>query len=235
MYGYYGSMIYVLPAMILAMIAQSRVRGAYNKYSQVANRRGYTGAEVAQMILRRNGLNHVSVEGIRGTMTDHYDPRDKTVRLSEGVYGSRSLAALSIAAHECGHAIQDEQAYFYLRVRHSIAPAVSFANRSAMPLAVLGLILGAAAGPGTLGYIILQFAILLFTAVVVFHVVTLPVEFNASSRAMEILESEGFLDREEVKPAKKVLDAAALTYVAAAAVAAANLLRFILLSRGRRR
>ncbi len=235
MFSYYGSMIFVLPAFLLAMYAQQKVKSAYSKYSKVSNRRGYTGAEVAQMILRKNGIYHVKVEPIRGTMTDHYDPKDKVVRLSEGVFGSRSLAALSIAAHECGHAIQDEQEYFYLKVRHSIAPAVGFANRTATPLAFLGIFLGAMSGQGTIGYYILQLAIVMFTAVVVFHVVTLPVEFNASSRAMVILEEEGYLARDEVTSAKKVLDAAALTYVGAAAVALGNLIRFIVLSRGRRR
>lgn len=236
MFGYYSSMIYVLPAFLLAMWAQSRVKSAYNKYSQVANRQGYTGAQIAEMILRRNGINHVDVEPVAGTMTDHYDPRKKVVRLSEGVYNSRSLAAISIAAHECGHAIQDDQEYLFLKVRHSIAPAVGFASKAATPLAILGIFLGAASQVGGIGSFVLQIAILMFTAVVVFHVVTLPVEFNASSRAMEILEAEGYLDREEIKPAKKVLDAAALTYVAAAAVALGNLIRFIMLSRsGRRR
>lgn len=235
MFGYYSSMIYVLPAFLLALWAQSRVKSAYRKYSQVANRQGYTGAQIAEMILSRQGINHVAIEPVAGTMTDHYDPRKKVVRLSEGVYNSRSLAAISIAAHECGHAIQDEQEYMFLKVRHSIAPAVGFASKAATPLAILGIILGAASQVGGIGSFVLQIAILMFTAVVVFHVVTLPVEFNASSRAMEILEAEGYLERDEIKPAKKVLDAAALTYVAAAAVALGNLIRLIMLSRGGRR
>lgn len=235
MYEYYSSMIYVLPAFILAMYAQQKVKSTYQKYSKISNRNGYTGAQIAQMILQRNGIDHVTIEPVKGNLTDHYDPRDKVVRLSEGVYNSRSLAAVSIAAHECGHAIQDEQEYFYLKIRHSIAPAVGFASKAATPLAILGLVLGAASQIGGIGYMILQFAILMFTAVVVFHVVTLPVEFNASSRAMDALEAEGYLERDEIAPAKKVLNAAALTYVAAAAVAMANLIRFIMLSRGRRR
>ncbi len=235
MFGYYSSMIYVLPAFLLAMWAQARVKSAYKKYSQVANRQGYTGAQIAKKILHRNGIDHVNVEPVSGMMTDHYDPREKVIRLSEGVYDSRSLAAISIAAHECGHAIQDDEAYLFLKIRHSIAPAVGFASKAATPIAFLGIILGAASQVGGIGYYILQIAILMFTAVVVFHVVTLPVEFNASSRAMEILEAEGYLERDEIKPAKKVLDAAALTYVAAAAVALGNLIRFIMLSRGGRR
>ena len=235
MFGYYSSMIYVLPALILAMWAQSKVKSTYAKYSKVANRQGYTGAQVARMILDRKGISHVDVEPVRGELSDHYDPRKKVVRLSEGVYNSRSLAALSIAAHECGHAIQDEEEYMFLKIRHSIAPAVGFASQLATPLAFLGLFLGAASQIGGIGYLILQVAILMFTAVVIFHVVTLPVELNASSRAMDILEMEGYLERDEITGAKKVLSAAAMTYVAAAAVAMANLIRFIIISRGRRR
>lgn len=235
MWSYYGTMWMLIPAMILAMWAQSRVKSAYNKYSKVANRQGYTGAQVARMILDRKGVEHVEIEGVKGQLSDHYDPRSKTIRLSEGVYGSQSLAALVIAAHECGHAIQDEESYYFLKVRHAIAPAVGFANKSAMPLAMLGIFLGAASSVNSIGYLILQVAIVLFTGVVAFHVITLPVEFNASSRAMNILEEEGYLERDEVGPAKKVLDAAALTYVAAAAVALANLIRLIALSRGSRR
>lgn len=233
MYGYYSSMIYVIPAFLLAMWAQYKVKATYKKYSKVANRQGYTGAQIAQMILKRYGMSHVNVEPVAGTLSDHYDPRKKAVRLSQGVYNSRSLAAISIAAHECGHALQDEQEYLYLKLRHSIAPAVGFASKTAMPLAFIGLLLGAASSVGGIGSFVLQVAILMFTAVVVFHMVTLPVEFNASSRAMEILEAEGYLERDEIAPAKKVLDAAALTYVAAAAVALSNLIRFIVIARGR--
>jgi len=233
MFGYYTSMIYVLPAFLLALWAQSKVKSTYKKYSKVGNKKGYTGSQIAQMILSRNGISHVKVEPVGGTLSDHYDPRAKVVRLSQGVYNSRSLAAVSIAAHECGHALQDEQEYFFLKVRHSIAPAVGFASKSAMPLAFLGLILGAASSVGGIGSYILQLAIIMFTAVVVFHMVTLPVELNASHRAMEILEAEGYLERDEIAPAKKVLDAAALTYVAAAAVALSNLIRFMLIARGR--
>lgn len=235
MFHYYTSMWMLIPAMLLAFWAQSRVSSAYRKYSQVANLRGYSGADVARMILDRKGIRHVQVEGVPGELSDHYDPKGKVVRLSEGVYHGKSLAALAIAAHECGHAMQDEEDYAFLRLRHAIVPAVSFANRSAMPLAMLGLFFGAASSANGIGYYLLQLGILLFAVVVAFHVITLPVEFNASSRAMDILEEEGYLERDEVAPAKKVLDAAALTYIAAAAVALANLLRLIALSRGNRR
>lgn len=227
-------MIYVIPAFILAMYAQYKVKNTYKKYSKFDNRRGFTGAEVAEMILRRKGIEHVRVEPVRGQLTDHYDPRSKTVRLSEGVYNSRSLAALSIAAHECGHAMQDADAYLFLRARHLIFPAVNIASRTASPLAFLGLFLGAMSNINSIGYLILQLAIVMFSVVVLFHTITLPVELNASSRALTVLEADGYLDREEIIPAKRVLRAAALTYVAAAAVALGNLIRFIILSRGRR-
>jgi Zn-dependent membrane protease YugP len=236
---YFGDMsylIYVLPPLLLAMFAQSRVKSTYAKYSKLNNRNGWTGAEVARQILDRYGVTDVTIEPIAGELTDHYDPVQRVLRLSKGVYGSKSLAAVGIAAHECGHALQDYEDYFFLKLRHTIVPVVNLANKSAMPLAFLGLMLGYFSGVGGgIGYMILQLAILMFTAVVVFHLVTLPVELNASSRAIEVLEGEGILDREEIIPAKKVLNAAALTYIAAAAVAAGNLIRFIMLSRGRRR
>lgn len=235
MYGYYSSMWIVLPAMLLAMYASYKVKATYQKYSKFNNRNGYTGAQVARMILERHGIHHIPVELTPGVMTDHYDSKAGVVRLSEGVYNSTSLAAIGIAAHEIGHVIQDDEAYAFLRIRHAIFPVIAFANQTAMPLAFLGIFLGALSSVNSIGYLILQFAILLFTAVVIFHVVTLPVELNASHRAIEILEGEQILDQEEIIPAKRVLRAAALTYIAAAAVAISNLLRFILLSRGRRR
>lgn len=235
---YFGGMsylIYVLPAVLLAMYAQNKVKSTYKKYSKFKNRKGYTGEEIARKILAINGIRHVTVEPIKGELTDHYDPKGQVVRLSEGVYGSKSLSAVGIAAHECGHAIQDNEDYAFLRIRHLIVPAVNIANRSAMPMVIAGILFGSMANMGSLGNILLQIGIILFTVVVVFHFVTLPVEFNASSRAIKVLESENFLDEEEIIPIKRVLKAAALTYVAAAAVALGNLLRLIALSRGRRR
>jgi len=230
-----GYLIYVLPAMLLAMYAQSKVKSTYRKYSQFKNRHGYTGKDIAEMILKLKGINHVRVEPIGGQLTDHYDLKVQVVRLSEGVYGNQSLSAVGIAAHECGHAIQDNENYAFLRIRHMIVPAVNVASRSAMPMAMIGLFLGALGGIGSIGYLLLQAGIALFTLVVIFHLVTLPVEFNASIRAVHILESEGLLDEEELIPAKRVLKAAALTYIAAAAVALGTLIRLIMLSRGRRR
>ena len=236
---YFGDMsffIFIIPPLLLAMYAQSKVKSTYSKYSKTMNINRLTGADVARRILERHGIDYVKVEPIEGVLTDHYDPKARVLRLSSGVYGNQSLAAIGIAAHECGHAIQDYDGYAFLKLRQTIVPVVNLANNTAMPLAFLGLMLGYFTGSGIgIGYYILQFAILMFAAVLVFHLITLPVELNASNRAIEILESEGILDREEIIPAKKVLNAAALTYIAAAAVAAGNLMRFILLSRGSRR
>lgn len=234
---FYGGsyLIYVLPALLLAMYASSRVKSTYRKYSQFENRNGYSGAEVARMILDRNDITTIAIERIDGNLTDHYDSKNKVLRLSNGVYDNRSIAALGIAAHECGHAIQDSEGYLFLKIRHAFVPAMGFATKSATPLAFLGLMLGAMSDINSIGYLILQLAIVMFAIVVVFHLVTLPVEFDASRRAIDILEGEGILNNEEIIPAKKVLNAAALTYVAAAAVAMGNLIRFVLLSRGRRR
>lgn len=187
------------------------------------------------MILERNGINHVVVEQVAGNLTDHYDSKNNVLRLSQGVYNNKSLAAIGIAAHECGHAIQDEEAYFFLKLRHTFIPVMNVASKAATPLAFLGLLMGAMSNINSIGYLILQLAIIMFGAVLVFHVVTLPVEFDASRRAIDILEGEGILDREEIIPAKRVLNAAALTYIAATAVALGNFLRFVMLSRGRRR
>ncbi len=233
MLGYYGSMIVLIPAMLLAMFAQSAVKNTFRKYSTVRNRRNYTGREVASMILQRNGIGRVQVRPVAGVLTDHYDPRNKSVNLSQAVYDSNSLSALAVAAHECGHAIQDDKDYFFLRFRHAILPAVNIANTTAMPLAMLGLILGGASRTPGIGGFILEIAIILFSIVVIFHVITLPVEINASARALRILEEDGFLDSEEIGGAKAVLRSAALTYIGAAAVAASNLIRLILLSRRR--
>lgn len=233
MFTYYGSMIVLIPAMIFAMIAQSMVKGSFRRYSKIRNKRNYTGKDVANIILSRNNIGFVEVRPVPGVLSDHYDPRNKSVNLSEEVYSKTSLAALAVAAHECGHAIQDDENYFFLRFRHAILPAVNIANQTAMPLAILGIFLGALTQTPGIGGLILKLSIMLFTLVVIFHVVTLPVEINASKRALVILEEEGFLDSEEIGGAKSVLRAAALTYIASAAVALSNLIRLILLSRSR--
>jgi Zn-dependent membrane protease YugP len=220
----------VLPAIILAMYAQHKVTSTYRKYSAVRNRKGYTGADVARQLLLSSGIRDVEVAPIAGQLSDHYDPREKVLRLSEGVYNSASIAAVGIAAHETGHAIQHNTGYGFLSFRNWILPAVNISSKAAMPLIIIGLLLGT--GSGSL--LLMQIGIILFCAVVLFQLITLPVEFNASSRAIELLEENHFLTDEEIKPAKKVLSAAALTYVAAALSAVLTLLRFVLLANRRR-
>lgn len=224
---WYGSMIILLPAILLSFYAQSKVSSTFNKYSKVKNLNGYTGRDIAESILRNAGLYDVRVERVKGNLTDHYDPRKKVVKLSDSVYNSTSIAAVGVAAHECGHALQDAKGYAFLKFRHAIFPVVSFSSNMAMPLIFLGFFLDA--------FNLIQLGVILFGAVVLFQLVTLPVEFNASSRAIALLANNNYLASNEVKPAKKVLNAAALTYVAAAIVAIANLLRFLIILNGRRR
>lgn len=226
-YGYYGidpTFILVLPAIIFAMYAQTKVQTTFSKYLRVGNISGYTGAQVARMILDRNGLYDVRIELIGGRLTDHYDPRSKVLRLSRDVYSGTSVASIGVAAHEVGHAIQHANGYFPLILRNNIAPVASFGARFVWILVFAGFILGA--------YNLVNLGILLYLAVVAFQVVTLPVEFNASRRALVQLQS-GIITRDEVNPVKKVLRAAALTYVAATLVAIGQLLRLILLSNRR--
>ena len=219
------TMILIIPALILTMVAQSRVQSAYQKYSKIRNMRGMTGADAAMHILRRNGLSDVKVEMTQGTLSDHYDPRSRVVRLSPEIFKGNSIASIAVAAHECGHALQHHMGYVPLSFRSAFFPVVNISSKAAFPLLFLGLILRSAG--------LMNVGILLFSAVVVFHLVTLPVEFNASSRAMVQIEENGFLSMEEVTGAKKVLNAAAMTYVASAAMAALQLLRFIILRNSR--
>ena len=216
------TMLILIPGILLAMYAQYKVSSAFEHFSRVASSRGLTGAQVAREILRRQGLDHVEVKMTEGHLSDHYDPRTKVVRLSPQVYRGTSLAALGVAAHETGHAIQHDVGYLPLNIRHSLLPVASFGSNLALPLFILGLIL---ASPT-----LVKFGVYLFSAVVLFQLVTLPVEFNASSRALAVLEGHGFISRGEVPGTKAVLDAAALTYVAAALVAVLNLVRLIMLS-----
>jgi len=218
----------LIPAIILSMWAQFQVSSSFNKYSQYLSRRGRSGAEVARSILQGNGIYDVEVEMGQGHLTDHYDPRSRKIVLSEAVYGSSSIAAISIAAHEVGHAIQHDTGYAPLALRSIIVPVAGFGSRMAMPLLLIGFILGEG------GYFLVDLGILFFACAVLFQVITLPVEFNASSRAIAVLSNEMYLDEEEVRPAKKVLNAAAMTYVAATFAALLQLLRLVLL-RGQRR
>ncbi len=215
------TLILLIPALILAGWAQLRVQTTFAKYSKVASSRQITGAEMAATLLRRGGLHSVRIERVPGNLTDHYDPRSKVLRLSDSVYGSNSIAALGVAAHEVGHAFQHETNYLPLGIRNAIVPVASFASSASFPLILIGLLLGlpdlAAIG------------VLIFTAVVAFQLITLPVEFNASSRAVALLHSGGHITSQEVPMVKKVLGAAALTYVAAALVSFLNLVRFLLI------
>ena len=201
------------------MWAQIKVKSTFSKYSKVASRRSVTGADAARMILDRNGLSNVKIERVSGELSDHYDPKANVVRLSEGVYGSNSVAAIGVAAHECGHAVQHATGYGPIKLRMAIIPVTQIGSSLALPLILLGLILSMTG----LAYIGVAF----FALSTFFQFVTLPVEFNASSRALETLESYGTLDDEELGGAKKVLSAAAMTYVAALAVSLLNLLRLL--------
>jgi len=218
-----GYLIFVLPAIIIAMIAQSRVSSTFNKYSKVTNARGITGAEVAQKILNLYGIYDVKVERVSGNLTDHFDPRSKVIRLSDGVYSSTSVAALGVAAHETGHAIQHNKGYVPIKLRNAVLPVANIGSGLAFPLVVLGIIFSYPT--------LVNFGIILFSAVVLFQIVTLPVEFNASKRAIAIMESQYILSDDELSGAKKVLSAAAMTYVAATIVALGNLLRLLSLAR----
>lgn len=228
--GYSMSTLLFFVAVIFTMYAQSKVNSAFRRYSKVRNERGFTGAEAARRVLDANGLNDVAIEQVRGSLTDHYDPRKRVLRLSESVYGVQSIAAVSVACHEAGHAIQHAENYSPLSIRNSIFPVVNFASRFCWILIIMGLIFSAT--NNYLGNMIFNIGVIFFVAVIAFHAITLPVEFNASSRAINQMEMQGVIVSEEKSGAKKVLSAAAMTYVASLAVAIANLLR-ILAMRGR--
>lgn len=221
MWFYDGTYLLLIPAFILAMAAQLRVQSTFNKFSRVASRSRRTGAAVARELLDQAGLHDVRVEYVRGRLADHYDPRARVVRLSEDVYGSHSIAALAVAAHETGHALQHASGYVPLNIRNSLFPAAAFGSQAAFPLFFIGLLF---ASPG-----LMNLGILVFVAALAFQVVTLPVEFDASRRAMRLLDAGGYLIGEEWKGARSVLTAAALTYVAAVAVSLMHLLRLLIL------
>jgi uncharacterized protein len=212
MYSIY-SLLFLLPGMLLMMWAQFRVKSTYQKYAQVESRLGMTGSQVAEKILQEMGITNISVEPIAGELTDHYDPSAKAVRLSEVVYGSTSLAAAAVAAHECGHVLQDIKGYKPMNIRAALAPAVGLGSNIGPILIMLGFGLNAMGGISDL---FITAGIIMFSGAVLFHIVTLPVEFDASSRALRIINDLGILQGDENKGAKNVLDAAALTYVATA-------------------
>ena len=218
----------VLPAVIFALVAQIMVKSTFNKYSSENNQHGYTAKEVARKILDENGLYSVSIEYVRGNLTDHYDPSANVIRLSDSVYNSTSVAAIGVAAHEVGHAIQHAQGYTPIKVRQAIIPITQIGSSLALPLVFIGMLIGA------LQWLI-PVGIFLYTGVVLFQAVTLPVEFNASRRALKTLDENVILYKSEVKMAKNVLTAAAMTYVAAMFSSLMSLLRLILLSSRNRR
>ena len=232
-FGIYDPTIIVLiPAIVFALYAQAKVSRAYSKYSKIPNSTGMTGRQAARRILDANGLHHVPVEMVAGKLTDHYDPSRDVMRLSAEVYNGTTVAAVSIAAHESGHAIQDGTSYAFLKFRNSIAPVVNLASTASWPLIFIGLIIIWSGRNFEMGDLIFDIGVIFFLAVILFHLVTLPVEFNASRRAVAQLTDLGIISSYERKSARKVLSAAAMTYVAALATAVANLVR-ILLIRGR--
>jgi uncharacterized protein len=227
---YFGDATFILliPAMILALYAQARVKGTYARFSKVMAQSGLSGAEAARSLLNSGGAGDVAVERIEGQLTDNYDPRKKILRLSEDVYNGRSLAALGIAAHETGHALQHHNHYAPLQFRNGFFPVANIGSTLAFPLFFVGL-LTSSRGPSLL----MDIGILLFCGAVLFSVITLPVEFNASKRAVQILETQGLLNGQEIGGARKVLSAAALTYVAATTMAVIQLVRMLLIRNSR--
>lgn len=233
------TILLLLPAMIFAISAQMKVQSTFKKYDRVQSRRRMTGADAARRILDLNGLYHVKVEYIRGNLNDHFDPRANVIRLSDATYGSTSVAAIGVAAHEAGHAVQHATGYAPIKLRSAIVPVTQFGSRLSMPLFLIGLLLVSfGAVDPVVGEFMMFGGIILFSLSTVFQLVTLPVEFNASRRALATLENSGMLYGEEIGGARAVLSAAAMTYVAALATSLAYLLRFILIAAsasGRRR
>ena len=235
-YSYYGygdflaNNIYVIlliPVLLLSIWAQAQVSGSFRRYSRVTNRRHLTGAQAAEAVLRSHGIYDVPVRSCRGNLTDHYDPRDNTIYLSENVYAASTVAAVGVACHEAGHAVQYAVGYGPIKVRSAIIPVTQFGSRFSFVLLLIGLLLYSQP--------LFLVGILLFSLTTVFQLVTLPVEFNASHRALETIEGQGLLDGEELDGAKKVLRAAAMTYVAALLMSALQLLRYVLIFLGRDR
>ena len=228
-YGYYGfygydwTYLLVLIGAILSLAASAKVNSTFNKYARVRSMCGMTAAQIARRILDRNGLSDIPVEQVRGNLSDHYDPARRVLRLSDSTYASPSVAAIGVAAHECGHALQHQQGYKPLIFRNAIVPAANIGSKMGIPLILLGLFFG------TGGSFLVNLGIWVFSLAVLFQIVTLPVEFNASGRALAMLEDYGILGEQENRQAKKVLSAAAMTYVAAAATAILQLLRLVVL------
>ncbi len=230
------TVLVLLPAMIFAFWAQSRVKSTFEKYAGVHNRRGLTGAQAARAVLDANGLYHVTVERVPGRLTDHYDPRDNVIRLSDSVYNATGISAIGVAAHEAGHACQHAKGYVPIRIRAAIIPMTRIGSMLAMPLFLIGMLVASSAqiAGGSIGEVLMLTGILFFSFSALFQLVTLPTEFTASARAIRALEDGGLLADDELPAAKKTLSAAALTYVAALASSLASLLRLILIFNRRR-
>lgn len=220
------TMIFVIPGLLLGLWAQMRVSSAFKKYSAVHAHNGMSAEEVARSMLNRSGCGEVSVRTVSGNLTDHYDPRNNTLRLSDGVYGSTSVAAIGVAAHECGHAMQQHEGYAPLKLRSALVPVVNLGSNLYFPIFLLGLVFSWEP--------LLYVGIACFALTLVFALVTLPVEFNASGRALSVLEEQGYLSRNEMDGARAVLNAAALTYVAAAISSLLQLVRLLIIARDRR-
>jgi Zn-dependent membrane protease YugP len=231
MFFFDRTMFLLLPAMAFAMWAQWKVKSTFERYSRVRAANGLTGRDMARRIMSANGVTDVTVEPVGGVLSDHYDPRSHTVRLSTHNFNEGSISAIAVAAHEVGHVLQHHQGYFPLQIRSGMAPVVTIASTAAMPLFLVGLLFGA---KFPFSGLLMDLGIVFFAGAVLFHLVTLPVEFDASKRALVQLTNTGSVRPEEVAGAKKVLDAAALTYVAAAAVAALQLVRLLVMRNDRR-
>lgn len=227
-YYYDPTYILVLIGAVLSLWASATVKSTYNKYSRVYSYSGLTGAQAAAQILRQAGIYDVRIEHVSGNLTDHYDPKARVLRLSDSVYGSNSVAAIGVAAHECGHAIQDQEDYVPLRFRSAFVPVANLGTQVAFPILLLGVFLGSS-------HLLIQVGLLCFFFGVLFQLITLPVEFNASGRAVRILRETGMMADDELSKTKKVLSAAAMTYVAAAAASILSMLRLIILFGGNRR
>lgn len=235
-YGFMDPTILILiPAMILVSIAQVKVTSNFSRYSQVKSGTGLTGAKAARRMLDMNGLTDVEIRPVKGNLTDHYDPRTRTVNLSESVYGVDSVSAVGVACHECGHALQHAHSYVPLLIRGAIVPVANIASSFSWILIIVGLVLTGASETGsTLGNTLLELGIMAFIVVVLFHLVTLPVELNASHRAVKQISANGYVSPENEVGVKKVLSAAALTYLGALVMAIANLLRILMIANSRR-
>lgn len=243
LYGYYQYLLWMLPAIIISLIAQAKVKSTYSRYSKVMNRMGLTGAEAARRVLSAGGVTNVQVMAVSGNLTDHFDPTSNTIRLSEGVYDKATVAAVGIAAHEAGHALQHAEGYAPNKLRSVLVPITNIGSRLGWILIIIGFALSGVgyyyySTPATydspMGDLLVTIGIILYSTSLLFTLVTLPVEFNASKRALKIIESTGMLHGEEYEGARKTLTAAAMTYVAAAVTALLQLLRIITIARRRR-